>query len=144
MLSQEYCPMTNFRPFSPNFLHNSSLLMRKAIFPAKSFGLSTSVNSPFSPLVAFVPIRRFVLYSLRKSGMPPTLVPITGKPAAIASKNELPSPSDRDGRTKTSARARCAGIFSGSTWPRNSILFSTPKSFANRLSFRSSGPLPRI
>src|SRR3989338_6457018 len=50
--------------------------------------------------------KRPVSPSFKKSGMPPTAVATTGRPAAMASKNETPNPSDMLGRQKISAACK--------------------------------------
>ena len=49
-----------------------------------------------------------VVVSRTASGLPPTRVAMTGRPAAIASMMALEKPSEREGRTKRVARARKA------------------------------------
>ena len=78
MLFQSYFSKTNWRPFSAIRLAKTSFVISVFIFSAKSLGLSTSQNKPVS-------------LSLRKSGMPPTGVPMTGKPAPLPLKMNYPN-----------------------------------------------------
>jgi hypothetical protein len=59
----------------------------------------------------------------KTSGMPPTGVAMTGSPAAIASRNALPIPSESEGRQKTSLVHKYGGNSSGRMVPKNRTRF---------------------
>src|SRR3989344_1648086 len=110
MISQLYFSSTSFLPFSVNLFLNSPSSKSLIILSAISVESPTLQNNPVCP-------------SFRKSGIPPTGVPIIGNPDAIASKNDTPKPSERDGRTKISAKDRQSGNKSFEISPKNSTSF---------------------
>ena len=99
------------RPLQPVVLRSVKVVQERTAKPMKLryrvamlCGLSSSQKSPVDACAGFAS------GSNKKSGMPPTGVAMTGIPAAIASKNELPSPSERDGRINISEILRYFGI----------------------------------
>src|SRR3989339_647914 len=96
-MSQSYFSLTKFK--AVRLIDSRSLSGKDANLLTAEAMLAGFLGSQTRP----------VRPSVKKSLTPPAKVPMTGKPAAMASKKELPKPSVKDGLMKISQALRIFG-----------------------------------